>query len=99
MIDEQHRSSGLWKETYWLEGDWLGEQALCYLYQSQHETGAPKREVYMRNGLLHNDQGPAHISWQADGQINREEYYLDDKPMTKEQWQAKFNQSTTGDWT
>lgn len=30
MINERQRPSVLRKETFWLEGDWLGEDSLCY---------------------------------------------------------------------
>ena len=54
--------------------------------------------VYFFDGVLHKDDGPAVISYDLDGSILRESYYLNGCKCTAEQieeikWNMKFDEA------
>ena len=42
-------------------------------------SGEKKTERFLRNGLLHNENGPAVILYYHNGNVRRKEYYINDK--------------------
>jgi antitoxin component YwqK of YwqJK toxin-antitoxin module len=46
-------------------------------------------ESHYSNGRHHREDGPAHIKYYPDGNIEHKEYYLNNNELTEQEW---FNQ-------
>ena len=53
------------------------------------DDGNLLREEYFVNGKRHNENGVAIVSYNRDGSINAQRYYLNDELLTHEEWLLK----------
>jgi len=56
-----------------------------------HETGKVSSVYYWINGCLHREDGPARTKYTYSGEIENEEYWLNYKHYTKEEFDKKLN--------
>ncbi len=50
-------------------------------------------ERWCVNGKYHREDGPAKIFYDRNGNITEETYYLNDKQLTKEEWEEQRRQN------
>lgn len=60
--------------------------AFTEFFVDQNKSTHRSREQYYLNGKLHNNKGPAQIGWFPDGELWYEEFWLNGKELTKEEW-------------
>jgi len=60
-------------------------------YQLFYKNGIKKRIMFIIDGSYHNENGPAIITYDVNGKIDTEDYYLSGVLYeTKEKWQLKL---------